>query len=100
MSKYVNIKVSANIGTDFYLEVADNATEEQIIELAQKQVILPCDYHKVVDSQLRRMGIMVHGIDSMLKSWNIDKIDYYVERGSNESGSEGNSETKVSDTTL
>lgn len=95
MSKYVNIKVSANISTDFYLEVADNATEEQIIELAQKQVILPCDYHKVVDSQLRRMGIMVRGIDSMLKSWNIDKIDYYVERESDVRESEGSDETKT-----
>ena len=93
MSKYINIKVSANISTDFYLEVPDEISEEQIKELAQREVILPTEYHKVVDSQLRRMGIGVRGIDSMLKSWNINNIDYNVERGSNVRESERNSET-------
>ena len=84
MSKYVNVKVSANIDTDFYLEVPDELSEKEIIELAQQQVILPSEYHKVVDSQLRRMGIMVRGIDSMLKSWNINNINYQIEQSNKE----------------
>lgn len=84
MSKYVNITVSTSLSTDFYLEVPDDATEEQIKELAQKQVILPNDYHKVVDTTLRGMGIRVQGIDSMLKSWNVDGITYIIDGGNYE----------------
>ena len=81
MSKYVNITVSTSLSTDFYLEVPDNATEEQIKELAKKEVILPHTYPQVIDNAIKRMGIIVTGLDSMLKSWNIDEIEYIVDGG-------------------
>ena len=39
MSKFVNVTVSTSLSTDFYLEVPDDATEEQIKELAKKEVL-------------------------------------------------------------
>lgn len=79
MSKLVNITVSASISTDFYLEVEDNATEEQIRELAKKEVILPHTYPQYIDNFLKtKFGIIVGNLDTMLKSWNIDETEYII----------------------
>ena len=80
MSKYINITVSTSLSTDFYIEVPDDATEEQIKELAKKEIILPHTYPEVIDNFLRaRMGIQVQGLDSMLKSWNVDELNYIID---------------------
>lgn len=80
MSKYVNVTVSASISTDFYIEVPDNTSEEKIRELAEKEVILPHTYPNYLNSFLKgRLGINVSGIDSMLKSWNLDEVEYLID---------------------
>lgn len=82
MSKFVNVTVSTSLSTDFYLEVLDDATEEQIRELAKNQVILPHTYPTILDNFLKtRMGIKVQGLDSMLKSWNVDEVEYIIDGG-------------------
>lgn len=82
MSKFVNITVSTSLSTDFYLEVPDNATEEQIRKLAEKEVILPHTYPSYIDNVLKTsLGIKVGGLDSMLKDWNIDELIYIVDGG-------------------
>lgn len=78
MSKYAHIQVSASISTDFYVEVPDDATESQIKDLAYKEVIYPNKYPEVIDAQLQRMGIQIRGIDSMLRSWEIDNVKYVI----------------------
>lgn len=89
MSKYVNITVSTSLSTDFIIEVPDNASVSQIKELAEKEVILPHNYPSFINNILKtRMGIQVNGLDSMLRSWNLDEINYIVDDG-------GNSETSV-----
>lgn len=85
MSKYVNISVSASISTDFIIEVPDDSSEEQIKELAEKEVILPHTYPSVLDKYLNtRLGIKIGGLDSMLKSWNLDEIEYLIDKGVSE----------------
>ena len=95
MSKFVNVTVSASLSTDFYIEVPDETTEEQIKELAKKEVILPHKYPSYIDNFLNKhLGIKVGGLDSMLKDWNIDELEYIIEdaeRRSNDSAGEGNS---------
>lgn len=83
MSKWVNITVSTSLSTDFYIEVPDNATEEQIKKQAEKEVILPHTYPNVIDDAIKRMGIQVRGLDSMLKAWNVDEVEYIVDRNFN-----------------
>lgn len=79
MSKLVNIAVSASISTDFYLEVEDNATEDQIKELAKKEIILPHTYPQYIDNFLKtKLGIRVGNLDTMLKSWDIDETEYII----------------------
>lgn len=89
MSKFVNVTVSASLSTDFYIEVLDDATEEQIRELVEKEVILPHKYPQVIDQAIKRMGIQVRGLDSMLRDWNIDELEYIIENGGNCTTSEG-----------
>lgn len=80
MNKLVNISVSASVSTDFYIEVPENATEEQIKELAKKEVVLPHTYPKVLDNYLKsKLGITVNGIDGLLKDWNVDEVEYIVD---------------------
>lgn len=80
MSKFVNITVSTSLSTDFYLEVPDDATEEQIKEFAEKEVILPHTYPTYIDRFLKtHLGINVGGLDSMLKDWNVDEIEYLID---------------------
>lgn len=80
MSKYVNVTVSTSLSTDFFIEVPDNATEEKIRELAEKEVILPHTYPAILDNLLKTsMGIQVRGIDSMLRSWNLDEVEYIID---------------------
>lgn len=82
MSKFINVTVSTSLSTDFYLEVPDNASEEEIRELAKKEVILTHTYPDVLDMYLRtRMGIEVRGIDSLLRDWNVDEVEYIIENG-------------------
>lgn len=78
MCKYVNVIVSTSLSTDFFIEVPDDATEEQIQELAKNEVILPHTYPNVIDKAIKRMGIQVKGLDSMLKDWNVDEINYII----------------------
>ena len=79
MSKLVNIVVGASISTDFCLEVEDNATEDQIKELAKKEIILPHTYPQYIDNFLKtKLGIRVGNLDTMLKSWNIDETEYII----------------------
>lgn len=82
MSKFVNVTVSTSLSTDFYLEVPDDATEEQIRELAKKEVVLPHTYPEVLDTYLRtKLGININGLDSLLKDWNIDEEEYIIDGG-------------------
>lgn len=81
MSKYVNITVSTSLSTDFIIEVPDDAEEVQIRELAEKEVILPHTYPSYIDNILKtRFGINVGGLDSMLKDWNIDELEYLIDK--------------------
>ena len=82
MSKYINITVSTSLSTDFFIEVPDEANEVEIRELAEREVILPHTYPSVLDNFLKtRMGINVNGLDSMLKDWNLDEINYIIDGG-------------------
>lgn len=79
MSKMVRIDVSTLISTDFYIEVPEEATNPEIIELAKKEITLPIHYPHYIDNFLKQRGIIVSGIDSMLKSWIADELKYLID---------------------
>ena len=78
MSKYVNIKVETILTNDFYLEVDDSASKEEIEKLAIQEVKLPHTYPNIIDNFLKQRGINIQGIDSMLKDWNIKETKYII----------------------
>lgn len=79
MSKYVKVTVSASASTEFYIEVPNDADEAKIREMAEKEVTLPHNYPSIIDKYLKEMGINVRGMDSMLKAWNIDEVEYVID---------------------
>lgn len=80
MSKYVRIDVSTVVSTDFYIEVDDEATDEEIKAIATKEITLPHLYPHYLDGWLQdRLGIKVQGIDSMLRSWINDKLKFLID---------------------
>lgn len=78
MSKYVNIKVETILTNDFYLEVDDSTSKEEIEKLAIQEVKLPHTYPNIIDNFLKQRGINIQGIDSMLKDWNIKETKYII----------------------
>ena len=84
MSKFVNVIVSTSLSTDFFVEVPDEATEEEIREIAEKEIVLPHTYPHVIDNILKtRMGINIQGLDSMLKDWNVDETEFIINDSEN-----------------
>lgn len=81
MSKYVNIIARTHLSTDFYLEVPEEASEEEIGQLVRQQIVMPHTYHRIVDRMLQKMGISVKGLDSMLRAWELDKLEYSIDGG-------------------
>ena len=79
MSKYVKIDVSTIVSTDFYIEVPDEASNSEIIELAKKEITLPIHYPHYIDNFLQQRGIIVQGIDSMLKSWIAEELKFLID---------------------
>lgn len=79
MNKFVRVTVSTSLSTDFYLEVPEDADEVTIKELAEKEVTLPHNYPAVVDVALQKLGIRVDGLDSMLRDWDVDELEYIID---------------------
>jgi hypothetical protein len=62
------------------LEVDDEATDEEIQELAKKEVTIPTEYPSYINKLLiNKLGINIEGIDSLLKDWNTDEIKYKIQ---------------------
>ena len=54
MNKLVKVAVSASLSTDFYIEVPEEATKDEIKEVASKEIIIPTDYPKYLHSFLEQ----------------------------------------------
>lgn len=79
MSKFVNVSVEVLLDTDFYIEVEDNATKENIEYVAKQNTTLPNKYPEILNKFLKeRFNLEVKGLDSLLKSWNIKNINYII----------------------
>lgn len=94
MSKYINVKVNATLHTDFYIEVSEEATQEEILKLAEQEIILPHRYPFVLDDYLKRnFNLSIRGLDSMLKAWDLCEIGYEVDNNDDPSKYGGNTKS-------
>lgn len=74
MSKLVGIKAVVTMSRTLYIEVPDEATEEEIQDKASKEIMLPHNALYTADSALKRSGIKINGLD--LKDWEVNKYEY------------------------
>lgn len=74
--KVVGIKTNVLLTRTLYIEVEDNITEEQIKEVAQKEIILPVNALYTASNLLKKVGINQTGLD--LKDWDVKNIEYNI----------------------
>lgn len=78
MSKYVNIIASTNLSTEFYLEVSEGLSDEEIRELAKNKLAYPQDYPRIVDNMLKKLGISIGALDSLMRAWDMNSIEINI----------------------
>lgn len=74
--KVVGIKTDVLLTRTLYIEVEDNITEEQIKEIAQKEITLPVNALYTASNLLKKVGINQTGLD--LKDWDVKNIEYNI----------------------
>lgn len=74
MSKLVGIKAVVTMSRTLYIEVPDEATEEEIQDRASKEIMLPHNALYAADNALRRAGIRIDKLD--LKDWEVNKYEF------------------------
>ena len=79
MNKLVKVAVSASLSTDFYIEVPEEATKDEIKEVASKEIIIPTDYPKYLHSFLEQHFNINVPLDSLVNSWILDEFEIIVE---------------------
>lgn len=74
MDKLVGIKAVVTMSRTLYIEVPDEATEEEIQDRASKEIMLPHNALYMVDNALRRMNVKIDKLD--LKDWEVNKYEF------------------------
>lgn len=74
MSKTIGVKAVVTMSRTLYIEVPDDATEQDIREKAEKEMPLPHNALYTADSALRRAGIKIDKLD--LKDWEVTNYDF------------------------
>lgn len=75
-NKTVGVKVTAVLSRTIYVEVPDDSSDEDIINKAKNEVVLPIQAIYTVDSELKKMRVKFPKLD--LGDWSLDKDDYSI----------------------
>lgn len=79
MSKNVNVKITTTLSTDFYIEVPEDLSEEDIKKSAAEQAVFPHNFPQYIINLLKnRMGLNISGIDTMFNAWELDDVQYMI----------------------
>lgn len=70
------VKASITMSRTLYIEVLENSTEEQILEKAKQEIILPFDALQTANKVLKQMRVNIPKLD--LIDWTIDDLNYKV----------------------
>lgn len=74
MPKTVGIKANITMSRTLYIEVPDEATDEEIQDKAKKEIILPHNALYMADEALKRVGVKVNNLD--LKDWEVNEYEF------------------------
>lgn len=70
------IKTKVTMERTLYVDLPDDATEEEVLEAANKEIILPTDALCTASQALRNLHINIPHLD--LTDWNTTGINYEV----------------------
>lgn len=76
MTKLVGIKATVTMSRTLYIEVPEEATEEEILKKANEEITPPHNAIYMADSALRKVNIKIDKLD--LKDWEV--VDYAVKQ--------------------
>ena len=70
------IKTKVTMERTLYIDLPDDATEAEVLEAANKEIILPSDALYTASQALRNLHVNVPHLD--LTDWNITGINYEI----------------------
>lgn len=74
---YRDVTVSITLSKNLCIEVPENATDEQIQELAKQEIMTPDKIMKVSEQLFKQFGVGIQGID--FKGWVVDELEFITE---------------------
>lgn len=77
-NKLVGVTASVLMERTLYIEVPEEFTEEQIIETAKKEILLPHTALYSANIALRNVGLKTPGLD--LSDWEVTDSEYHINK--------------------
>lgn len=72
---FVEVTATATINKNLSIEVPENASKEEIIEMAKNEFVVPTEGIKQLEDILNRLGVRVNNLDNC-RNWDIVDIQY------------------------
>lgn len=73
-NNYEGVRCNITMHRTLYLPKNEDMSDEEFLNIAKKEIILPHNALAQVASLLRRTNINISGLD--LKDWGVDNVEY------------------------
>lgn len=73
---FEGVRCDITMHRTLYLSRKEGVSDDQFIDLAKKEIILPHNALFQIDTILKRSGIQLTGLD--LKDWSVDDVKYTI----------------------
>ena len=73
MTKLVGIEATITMSRTLYIEMPEEATEEEILKKANEEIVSPINAMYMANSALRKLNINIDKLD--LKDWEVTEYD-------------------------
>lgn len=70
------IKTKVTMERTLYIDLPDDATEAEVLEAANKEIILPSDALYTASQALRNLHVNIPNLD--LNDWNASDVNYEI----------------------
>ena len=70
------IKTKVTMERTLYVDLPDDATEAEVLEAANKEIILPSDALYTASQALRNLHVNIPNLD--LNDWNASDVNYEI----------------------
>ena len=72
----IGIKAKVTMERTLYVDLPDDATEAEVLETANKEIILPTDALSTASHALRNLHVNIPNLD--LNDWNASDVNYEI----------------------